>query len=261
MKRFCLIEYPKKANLSTIVYNDYFERKNIDAVYDSLSCNPIQFDKKINNILRNYIGINITNPFKEKVLNYLHCNAIALKIGSVNCIADKVGYNTDWLGFYKSLSLAHLREPILIIGAGGVARSIIYSFSHFGIKNIYVTNRTLHKALNLLKYFPFLKIIDFDTLKFQIKRFKTLINATTIGIKGESFDFEDISFLNYLCDVIYYKTPLQKMEKEQGVYFTSGKEMWYYQAIENLKLWGLYDEKIFEISFNYVMANLNRRNK
>lgn len=249
MKKFCILEYPPKNNLSAIFYNRYFEVLNLDTVYDSLSCRPSVFDTYIDYVLKTYAGINITNPFKEKVLNHIKLDAIACDIGAVNCISDGVGYNTDYIGFLKSVNLAFLREPVLVIGYGGVAKTILYSLLKIGLKNIFVTNRTKKRLIDLQKRFPGVKTVDFSELNSNFKKFKTMINATSVGLKNESFNIKDLSSLSYLYDVIYYKTPLQSKAKTIGIPFTSGIKMWYYQAMENLKLWNLYNEVIFDKIF------------
>ncbi len=250
MKRFCILEYPSKNNLSTIFYNRYFRALHLNLLYDSLSCHPDIFGSYINHVLKTYSGINVTNPFKERVLEYIELNETARDIGSVNCIFEKIGYNTDYVGFLKSVDLKFLEEPVLVIGYGGVAKTILYSLLKIGLKDIFVMNRTKKRLIGLEKKFPKIKTIDFLELNSSLKRFKTLINATSLGLNNESFDIDNLSSLSYIYDVIYYETPLQNMAKIEGIPFTSGIKMWYYQAIENLKLWDLYNELLFNEIFH-----------
>ena len=105
-------------------------------------------------------GINVTLPFKQKIIN--HVDKIindAEQTGSVNTVlldADNsiIGENTDVYG----LQAAYLKEidndlnkKSLVIGAGGVSPSVILSLQKSGIKNISITNRTNEKCIFLKK--------------------------------------------------------------------------------------------------------------
>ena len=78
--------------------------------------------------------------------------------GSVNTILleeDKIiGENTDVFGlqaaYLKAIDNNEFKNS-LIIGAGGVSPSVIFSLKKSGIKNITITNRTNEKCLFLKK--------------------------------------------------------------------------------------------------------------
>ncbi len=257
MKKFCIVEYPKKANLSHLIYNNYFNKINLNAKYYSLEVKPDIFDTKITDIIKAYEGINFTNPFKVKALRYLKLDPYVGKIGSANCAYKGIAFNTDWIGIYKSIDTKCIKEPILIIGAGGVARSFVYALNRLGIRNITIANRTLEKAIELSKLFSGLRVIPFDELKNNHYYYNTLVNCTTVGMNGDSFEFIDPKDFNYIFDVIYYKTPLQIEALKKSICFTSGKKMWYYQAIENLKIWGIYDKVTFKQIFNKLIGGID----
>ena len=117
---------------------------------------------------------------------------------------DVIGENTDVYG----LQAAYLKEiannfnkKALVIGAGGVSPSVILSIKKSGIKNISITNRTNEKCIFLKKKFNFLSIIPWAELKFEIKNFDIIINATSLGLKnGDDFNF---NFANTKNEVIY----------------------------------------------------------
>ncbi len=246
MKKLCILQYPDKITLSYKVYNEYFKILGCDCEYESISFESKYFSIKIKNILNNYYGFNLTNPFKQTIKKFVKADSVVDKIGSANCVFEKIAYNTDWIGVYKSIDMNSLKEPVLIIGAGGVARSIIYTLSKIGIKNIFVSNRTYDKALKLKDSFEKVNIVDFKSLNDKINDFKTLMNATTVGLNNDAFYFiENIKSISYIYDVIYHQTPLQLLAKKRNINFTSGEKMWYYQAIENLKIWKLYNKKTF----------------
>ncbi len=98
-------------------------------------------------------GCSVSMPFKEAVLPYLDAlDPSASAIGAVNTIVNEqgrlIGYNTDAIGAQEVLSpfLRDLREPILILGAGGVARAILYALQQLGMKHIFLSSRSPEKS-------------------------------------------------------------------------------------------------------------------
>ena len=116
---------------------------------------------------RELAGINVTLPFKQKIINQTDKIINDAEItGSVNTLLRDedgfiVGENTDVFG----LQAAYLKEiendlnkKSLVIGAGGVSPSVILSLQKSGIKNISITNRTNEKCIFLKKKFKFLNM-------------------------------------------------------------------------------------------------------
>lgn len=115
-------------------------------------------------ILFEYDGLNITNPFKNNIIEYLdQLDPIALKTQSINCIKVidniKIGYNTDYYGFDKSITVNNVdfaNKKIIVIGAGGVSSTICryLADNHFTFKIINRTpenSKLLINRLNLSK--------------------------------------------------------------------------------------------------------------
>ena len=90
-------------------------------------------------------------------MQHLHeINPCAKSIGAVNVIRKSgnklVGNNTDWYGFTMALKKNGVDpsgKEVIVLGAGGAARSIIFSLKQSGIKKIVLLNRTLQKAEKL----------------------------------------------------------------------------------------------------------------
>ena len=156
-KRFGIIGNPIKHSLSPVLHNYWFKKYDIDADYKILEVNDNGLSEIITKIKQGeYTGINVTLPFKQKIINYLDkiVNDAELA-GSVNTVLinnDKtvICENTDVYG----LQAAYLKEmeqnfnkKALIIGAGGVSPSVIISIKKSGIKNISITNRTNEKCI------------------------------------------------------------------------------------------------------------------
>ena len=150
-------------SLSPLIFNHWFEKYNIDAKYGYKIIKEKNFNKEINNILKekHLCGINVTIPFKEKIIKKIHkLDKHSKTIGAVNCVTIKnnryYGTNTDWTGFAEAHQSATLEQKvpartgsrIILIGYGGAAKAILYSLSLMGNiykKNTLVFNRSKRK--------------------------------------------------------------------------------------------------------------------
>ena len=258
-KNFGIIGNPIKHSLSPVLHKYWFKKYDIDADYSIIEAEDKELPEIIKKIKQgNYSGINVTLPFKQKIVNYIDkvVNDAELT-GSVNTVFldnDKtvIGENTDVYG----LQAAYLKEidnsfnkKALVIGAGGVSPSVILSIKKSGIRNISVTNRTNEKCIFLKKKFNFLNIITWEDLNFEIKNFDIIINATSLGLKnGDDFNF---NFSNTKNEVIYIDTiynPLEtktfKYLREEGRRVFNGLDMFIYQGQKSFYLWNKVNPEI-----------------
>ncbi len=258
-KSFGIIGNPIKHSLSPILHNYWFDKYSIDADYSVIEAS----DKDLPNIvdkIKNgkYDGINVTLPFKQKIINYIDkiVNDAELT-GSVNTVLlanDKtvLGENTDVFG----LQAAYLKEidnsmnkKVLIIGAGGVSPSVVLSIQKSGITNISITNRTNEKCIFLKKKFNFLNIIPWINLESEISNFDIIINATSLGLKnGQDFNF---NFSNTKKELIYIDTIYNPLEtktykhlKDEGKRVFNGLDMFIYQGQKSFYLWNKINPEI-----------------
>ena len=258
-KKFGIIGNPIRHSLSPVLHEYWFKKYNIDAEYSIIEASDKELPEIIEKIkLGNYAGINVTLPFKQKIINHLDkvINDAQLA-GSVNTVLldnDKtvIGENTDVYG----LQAAYLKgidnssnKKVLVIGAGGVSPSVILSIQKTGIRNVSITNRTNEKCIFLKKKFNFLNIISWHDLESEIKNFDIIINATSLGLKnGDDFNF---NFSNTKNGVIYIDTiynPLEtktfKYLKEEGRRVFNGLDMFIYQGQKSFYLWNKINPEI-----------------
>lgn len=260
--KFCIIGYPLKHSLSPAFYNRYFDAAGIKATYEAVEIYPEEFEEKIHQILEEYDGFNVTIPYKERVLGFVKPGKNAEVIQAVNCVFEGVGYNTDWKGFVDSLEGVELGEPVLVVGAGGASRAILYGLHRMGKNRVILLNRTFERALKLAKYFErfglSFEVRGLNELREVLPKALSFINTTSVGLKGERFSIfpEDLSHLEVVYDVVYGGTPLQKMAEKAGVrHVIDGRPMLYFQAVENLKIWGLFrSEELFMRVFEEVAS-------
>ncbi len=258
-KKFGIIGNPIKHSLSPVLHEYWFKKYNIDAEYSIIEASNNELPKIIEKIKQgDYSGINVTLPFKQKIINYVDklVNDAELT-GSVNTLlldndSTVIGENTDVYG----LQAAYLKEidnssnkKALVLGAGGVSPSVILSIQKSGIRNISITNRTNEKCIFLKKKFNFLNIISWTDLKSEIKNFDIIINATSLGLKnGEdfNFNFSDTKNEAIYIDTIYnpLETKTYKYLKEEGRRVFNGLDMFIYQGQKSFYLWNKINPEI-----------------
>ncbi len=247
MKKYLVIGNPIQHSLSPKLHNHWIRENNIDAVYDRKELNKNDIKGIIDDVKNGKIeGINVTLPFKKIVIPFLDELTLPAKESeSVNTIFKKgekiIGDNTDIGGFEKSLKHINYsvqNKKIFILGAGGVAPSIVLALKRLGASQITLSNRTKQKADNLKKIYSDLKIVDWG----EITDFDMIINATSLGLKDEDqikIDYSNIGSNKLFYDVIYNpeKTNFLLKAKQFGNQIENGKMMFIYQAQLAFKIW------------------------
>ena len=244
MKKFFVIGNPINHSLSPELHNFWIKKNKIDAVYDKIELKESELKHFINKLRNEEIhGLNVTVPFKNKVIKYLDKLSLEVETtDSVNTIYksgnDIIGHNTDVAGF--ELGLRHskinvLHKSILILGAGGVVPSIIYSLLSMGCKKIFLSNRTIENAENIKKKFNEVEVLKWG----EIPDFDIVINATSVGLKGDSLDLDLKAKGKIFYDIIYNprETPFLKKAKENGNRIENGIFMFIYQANQSFSIW------------------------
>ena len=247
MKKFLVIGNPIEHSLSPELHNYWIKKNNINAIYEKQKLNEDQLEQYILQIKDNIIdGINVTVPFKKTVIPYLdELSFEAKSTQSVNTVYQKdnkiIGHNTDIFGFRTSIEKAEYnlnKKEVLILGAGGVVPSIIFSLIKMKVSKIIISNRTKEKAENLKKIFKNIEIIKWG----EISNVDMIINATSLGLKKEedlNLDFSCISGSKFFYDVIYNpsETNFLKTGKKLGHKTLNGKLMFIYQALSAFNIW------------------------
>ena len=256
MKKFLVIGNPIEHSLSPELHNYWIKNNGIDANYEKYKLNEDELEQIILKVKNKKIsGINVTVPFKKKVIQYLdELSFEAQNTQSVNTIYLKenkvVGHNTDIYGFETSIKKSNYNlnnKEILILGAGGVVPSIIFALMKMKVSKIKICNRTKEKAENLRKLFKNIEIIKWG----ETSNFDMIINATSLGLKKEdhlNLNLSTISKNKFFYDVIYNpsETNFLKTGRELGNKTLNGKLMFVYQAFSAFTIWHQQKPKINE---------------
>ncbi len=190
---------------------------------------------------KNLKGLNVTIPYKEKIIPYLdNISKEAKDIMAVNTISFNnkgklIGHNTDCYGFQKSL-FENINKKIknaLILGTGGASKAIIHVLKKNSIKYKTVSRKR--------KKGDFIYVeLDRDILN----NFELIINTTPLGTypnteKCPDINFEHITKNHILFDLIYnpIKTRFLKNGKIKGAKIVNGYDMLIYQAEKSWSIW------------------------
>ena len=247
MKKYLVIGNPIEHSLSPKLHNHWIKENNIDAIYDKKQLNESDIEEIVDEVKKGEIdGINVTVPFKKSVIPFLdELTSLAKEVQSVNTIFKKdnkiIGDNTDIGGFEKGLKYINYdlkNKNVFILGAGGVASSIILALKRLGAAKIILSNRTKKKADDLKKKYTDLEIIDWG----ETPDFDMIINATSLGLKKNDqikLNYAEIGTNKLFYDIIYNpsKTKFLLKAKQFGNQIENGKMMFVHQAQLAFRIW------------------------
>ncbi|MCK4795877.1 MAG: shikimate dehydrogenase [Spirochaetes bacterium] len=230
-----LIGHPVSHSKSPIFQNAAFKHLGINSVYQTIDILPNDFEKVVLKLKKSKImGMNITLPYKHDIIKYTDSLSQEAKIikavNTIEITGNKwIGHNTDWYGVYKTLEKNNIskKQNVLLIGAGGATPGVIYGFIKYGITDISITNRTMHKAQKLNEQFS-IKLLNYNIFHNSLDNFNMIVNCTSI-------DFKDI-INNFNDNTIYFD--LKYYTKELNVKkYIDGKSMLLYQGAKSFSIW------------------------
>ncbi len=241
-----IIGRPLRQSLSPYLHNYWITKNCISSYYLPL---PIENISNLKSSLKklNFIGLNITIPYKKKIINQLDLiDQSANKIEAVNTLVlrnNKLkGFNTDTIGFKKGLSRKkwNKKRPVIIFGAGGAAEAVIYFLKLEKIKNIIVVNRTKKRAEKIKKKYKDITITtDFN---LDIKEAGLIINTSSLGMIGYpnlNINLNNMNKEAIIYDIVYnpINTSLINEAKKQKLEFVTGLDMFIEQARASFEIW------------------------
>ena len=203
-----------------------------------------------------YAGFNATMPHKLELVPLMdELGEDARMYGAVNTVVLRdgraSGHNTDGRGFVRALADMGV-EPgglrVLLLGAGGAAKSVALKLAQCGAEQVFICNRTAERAAGLCAQGPEGRLTPAELAPETLCRLAAqcdlVVNCTSRGMEGAAEDFEDLSFLERLpagaavCDLIYApaETALLKTARELGHPAQNGLGMLIYQGVYALEL-------------------------
>lgn len=249
-KKFAVVGNPIDHSRSPELHLAFAKKANIDLNYDK-RCAPLDgFKKNISEFFNEGgQGLNVTVPFKEEAYQLCdHLSERAKIAKAVNTLSYKngklYGDNTDGQGLVEAIQALEWQiknSKILVIGAGGATRGVIYPLSLAGASEITIANRTFKKATLLINDLqPHIQNTKLQALSLNelAGEFDIVINATSASLSGDGLQLPDTLNFKHAYEMAYGKPShfLQQAE-QRNVSFSDGFGMLVGQAIEAFYVW------------------------
>lgn len=254
-----IVGNPLHHTMSPAIHNAAFDYLGLNWLYVPFTVERSSVEKAIQGIeALGLAGVNVTMPFKASVIPLLDEVAVfAETVGAVNTIlVDKgklIGYNTDGRGFITALArdLGYdvKDRKVLVLGAGGAARSVTVSLALAGCSSLTILNRSIEHSQNLAGIIkqsaPAVKVACLkpnDDYDMVVADSDVIINATPVTNFTGSVLRVPVSLLNknqLVCDLNYtvYQPPFLQEASARGAQVIDGKGMLLYQAAAAFEIW------------------------
>lgn len=253
-----VLGHPVAENPTVVMHEAAFAALGLNWRYLTVEVLPRDLEAAMKGVRAfNMRGVNLTIPHKVAVLQYLdEVKPDAALMGAVNTVVrvgDRlVGANTDGKGFMTALTQDAKVEPrgkrVVVLGAGGAARSITVELALAGAERLIVVNRSPGRGLQLVE------LLNSKTpLKAEFAAWsgpyalpsgtEILVNATSIGLfpnvhEKPEIDYRSIAPGMVVCDVIPTPmTPFLDKARRRGAQTLDGLGMLVYQGSIGFKLW------------------------
>ncbi|WP_375403403.1 shikimate dehydrogenase family protein [uncultured Sphingomonas sp.] len=185
-------------------------------------------------------GCNVTVPHKLAALDHVEDRGdIRTTIGAINLAMRAedgalIGANTDAGGFYAPIAgFDFAGKPVVVIGAGGAARAVLFALAKMAVGPVTVLNRTPLKGAALLSTFG-LKGRALP-LTAPLPPAALLVNASLLGMTGQpplEIDLTPLPEEAVVYDLVYapLETDLLVQANDRGLETVDGLEMLVAQA-------------------------------
>jgi len=239
MNKYGLIGKTLVHSFSQSYFTDKFAKERVDAAYYNFNVHTVEDVFPLLN--SDLLGLNVTIPYKEKIIPFLDkIETTAFSIGAVNTIKftriGKVGFNTDIIGFEKSLLESSFVQnddlkSALILGTGGASKAINFVLEKLGYKTCFISRKA--------------KFIRYEHVDEElIDSVSIIVNTTPLGTypnvnECPSIPYEYLNNKHLVYDLIYNpkKTLFLKKSEAQGATLINGLRMLEIQAEASWNLW------------------------
>ena len=237
MKKLAVIGKDVSKSVSPEIHNYIAEKLGLEISYEKISVPEEEFESRIDGLLSEYDGLNLTIPYKLSVISHLKkTEGDALAFGAVNTVLTSTltGYNTDGSGFMQMLDCQNVKtagERALVLGAGGAGRSVAKKLLDCG-SQVEIYDRNFSTAKNVENEFKGVKAVSEVTAEKRA----IIVNATGVGMhKTEGVSpvtGEVLAACRVAVDLIYEPKQSEFLLIADGFHrqTANGAAMLFYQA-------------------------------
>ena len=245
MDLYGLVGYRLKHSFSQKYFRERFVSENIDADYINFELDNIEEFPRIIASYSDLRGLNVTLPYKEKVIPYLDdLTDNAREIGAVNVIKFErgsrgslrlIGHNSDILGFKESIEgmLQPHHTQALILGTGGASKAVRVGLDQLGVGHTFVS-RTPEPGQ-----------LSYEELdEAVIANHMVIINCTPLGMYPNvdglpQIPYEHLTKDHLLYDLLYNpdQTSFMIEGRIKSATVKNGLEMLLLQAFYSWDIW------------------------
>ena len=244
MDKYGLIGYPLGHSFSISYHNQRFADEGINAKYFNFEIASIDELQEVLNSNPELKGLNVTIPYKEKVMEFLdYISPEARSIGAVNVIrvvhegknTILKGYNSDVIGFTQSIEpmLEDYNKKALILGTGGASKAVDFGLRSLGLETVFVSRYERPGT------------IQYESITPEVvKEYNVIVNCTPLGMYPKvkecpKLPYEAMDEHNILYDLIYNpdETLFMKNGAKFGAQTKNGLEMLLLQAFASWEFW------------------------
>ena len=244
MDKYGLIGYPLGHSFSKSYFNEKFENEGINAEYINFEIPTLDSLPEILASNPELKGLNVTIPYKEKVISYLDSiSPESRAIGAVNVIRVDhkgndtylKGFNSDVIGFTKSIEplLERFHKKALILGTGGASKAVNFGLKSLGLETVFVSRFERPGTIQYSQITPDI-----------IQEYNVIVNCTPCGMyphidECPQLPYEAMTSKNILYDLLYNpdETLFMKKGAQHGATVKNGLEMLLLQAFASWEFW------------------------
>ena len=222
-------------SFSARYFNEKFATEHIDAEYSLYPMKGLT-GERMNELMDHLAGFNVTLPHKQAVIPFLErLDETAQAIGAVNVVHNRVGYNTDCLGFIDSIRplLREYDRKALVLGTGGASKAVCYGLRKLGVQPTLVSRTPKEGMLGYE-----------DLNEIVMEEHTVIVNCTPLGMLPDvdscpAIPYEMITARHLLFDCVYNpeETLFLHKGKAQGATIRNGMEMLTGQAKAAWEIW------------------------
>ena len=250
-----LMGWPVMHSRSPKLHNHWFAEHGLAGTYVPLAIRPEALGPALRALAPlGFSGCNLTIPHKEAALAFVdEVDDVARRMGASSCVVVRpdgclLATNNDGYGFIAGILEADPdwradAGPVVVIGAGGGSRAVVYGLAQRGAREIRLFNRTFERARALeLEFGAPIRAVPWEDRHDALADAAMVVNTTSQGMVGQpalDLNLDKLPRRALVADIIYIprETPLLAEARARGNRTVNGLGMLLHQARPAWKAW------------------------